>query len=53
MATDTYRAFNAFLIKANLFSEVIVNLEKQLKSYEALEQKHNIYKSILSMIIIQ
>eukprot|EP01080_Neovahlkampfia_damariscottae_P006750 gene6750-10915_t len=52
LATDTYRAFNAYLIKAGLFNEVIENLEKQLKSFEALEQKHNIHKAIISMIII-
>jgi hypothetical protein len=32
---------------------VIENLEKQMKSFEALEQKHNLYKTILSMVIIQ
>jgi len=53
LAADVYRSFNSYLIKEELYLEAISNMEKQIIGYRNLKQDHNIWKSYLSIIIIE
>ncbi|KAL0485488.1 gamma-soluble NSF attachment protein SNPC [Acrasis kona] len=52
LATDTYRAFNAYLVREKYFREAIDNIKKQITSYRKLKQDSNLHKAYLSVIIL-
>uniref|UniRef100_A0A7S1PJP6 Gamma-soluble NSF attachment protein n=1 Tax=Percolomonas cosmopolitus TaxID=63605 RepID=A0A7S1PJP6_9EUKA len=53
MATNSFRAFNAFLLKNQMYDECIRNIKKQTDGYVALKQMHNVWKNNLSLVVVQ
>lgn len=53
MSTNTFRAYNAFLLKQGMYDQCLKNIENQNEAYIALKQFHNIWKNHLSSVVIQ
>ena len=52
MSGDTFRTFNAFLVKNGKYLEAVENIKKQIVSFQKLDQPHNIWKAYLSIVIL-
>ncbi|KAL9655825.1 hypothetical protein ABK040_000889 [Willaertia magna] len=51
-ATDLLRGYNTFLMKNKFYKECIENVEHQVLAYRTLNQPHNEYKAILSIVVL-
>jgi tetratricopeptide (TPR) repeat protein len=52
LATDAFRALNAYLVREKLYREAVDNIKKQIQSYKKLKQESNLHKAYLSIVIL-